>query len=154
MHKFEAKVKIKNNIINSLNLIIMVKKLFFSLFAFIGIVLVSCSSTDSPESAAKKYMQLRIDGNYEELVEYVAYDEGTSKEELEKGKAMILALLQAASGMGEQEKIKSFEVGTAEVSEDGNTATVKISYLYEDGKTKDDDLTLKKVDGKWLWTMK
>lgn len=132
----------------------MVKKLFFNLFAFIGIVLVSCSSTDSPESAAKKYMQLRIDGNYEELVEYVAYDEGTSKEELEKGKAMILALLQAASGMGEQEKIKSFEVGTAEVSEDGNTATVKISYLYEDGKTKDDDLTLKKVDGKWLWTMK
>ena len=131
----------------------MVKKLFFSLFAFIGIVLVSCSSTDSPESAAKKYMQLRIDGNYEELVEYVAYDEGTSKEELEKGKAMILALLQAASGMGEQEKIKSFEVGTAEVSEDGNTSTVKISYLYEDGKTKDDDLTLKKVDGKWLWTM-
>lgn len=132
----------------------MVKKLFFSLFAFIGIVLVSCSSTDSPESAAKKYMQLRTDGNYEELVEYVAYDEGTSKEELEKGKAMILALLQAASGMGEQEKIKSFEVGTAEVSEDGNTATVKISYLYGDGKTKDDDLTLKKVDGKWLWTMK
>lgn len=132
----------------------MAKRLFFSLFVFVGIILVSCSSTDSPESAAKKYMQLRIDGNYEELVEYVAYDEGTSKEELEKGKAMILALLQAASGMGEQEKIKSFEVGTAEVSEDGNTATVKISYLYEDGKTKDDDLTLKKVDGKWLWTMK
>lgn len=132
----------------------MAKKLFFSLFVFVGIILVSCSSTDSPESAAKKYMQLRFDGNYEELVEYVAYDEGTSKEELEKGKAMILALLQAASGMGEQSKIKSFEVGTAQVSEDGNTATVKISYLYEDGKTKDDDLTLKKVDGKWLWTMK
>lgn len=132
----------------------MAKRLFFSLFVFVGIILVSCSSTDSPESAAKKYMQLRIDGNYEELVEYVAYDEGTRKEELEKGKAMILALLQAASGMGEQSKIKSFEVGTAQVSEDGNTATVKISYLYEDGKTKDDDLTLKKVDGKWLWTMK
>lgn len=132
----------------------MVRNLLFGMLALVGIVLASCSSGDSPESAAKKYMQLRVDGNFEELVEYIAYDEDTSKEELEKGKAMVLALLQAASGMGEQSKIESFEVGKAQISEDGNTATVEISYLYEDGKTKEDDLTLKKVDGKWLWTMK
>lgn len=132
----------------------MVRNLFLGLIALFGIALVSCSSTDSPESAAKKYMQLRVDGNFEELVNYIAYDEGTSQEELEKGRAMVLALLQAASSMGEQEKIKSFEVGETEISEDGKTATVKISYVYENGNTEDDELKLQKVEGKWLWTMK
>lgn len=133
----------------------MVRNIFLTLFVLLQMVFVSCSSSggNSPEDAARKYIQLSIDENFEELVEYIAYDEGTTEEELKQGKAMVLALLQAGKSMNEELKIKSFEVGTAEISDDGNTAKVKVSYVYDDGNTKEDDMTLRKVDGKWLWTM-
>lgn len=126
----------------------------FILGVLVSVFAVACSSGNSPESAAKKYMQLRVDEKFEELVDYIAYEEGTTEEELKQGKAFVLALMQAGQSMAKEEaKVKSFEVGTAEMSEDGKSAKVKISCTLEDGSSKEEELNLKLIDGKWLWAV-
>ena len=46
--------------------------------------------------------------------------------------------------------LKSIEIISEEISEDGNTATVKIKQTYGNGETHDATQSNVKRDGKWL----
>lgn len=46
--------------------------------------------------------------------------------------------------------LKSFEVLSEEIAEDGNSAVVKFKQVYGNGEESEDEQKMVKVDGKWL----
>ena len=50
----------------------------------------------------------------------------------------------------EKGNIKSYEITSEEIGEDGETAIVKSIIHYEDGSQDDQDIHLVKIDGQWL----
>ena len=49
--------------------------------------------------------------------------------------------------------LKSIEIISEEISEDGNSATVKIKQTYGNGETQDGTQSMVKRDGKWLMSV-
>jgi len=46
--------------------------------------------------------------------------------------------------------LKSFEVLSEEIAEDGNSAVVKFKQVFGNGEESEDEQKMVKVDGKWL----
>lgn len=55
--------------------------------------------------------------------------------------------------MKKKDGLKSIEIISEEISEDGNTATVKIKQTYGNGETQDGTQSMVKRDGKWLMSV-
>jgi hypothetical protein len=122
----------------------------------LGAVVASCSSAgSSPGKAAKQYAGYIADGEYDKLVDVLYYPEDTPAKEVEEGKAFVKELLtsKGASELEEKGGLKSAEVTSETVSEDGLTATVEMLYTYGNGETSEEDMTLRKSGGKWLIDM-
>ena len=68
-------------------------------------------------------------------------------------KAVIRRLPRYRRYLKELEKkggLKSFEVLSEEIAEDGNSAVVKFKQVYGNGEESEDEQKMVKVDGKWL----
>ena len=77
-------------------------------------------------------------------------DEGNNEKE------QLVALLRekGTKAMEKKQGLKSYEVLSEEISEDGNSATVKMKMVYGDGSEDTQDLKLvKNDDGDWRLTM-
>ena len=117
----------------------MKKVFYFSLMVMAMFMMAACSSSSSPGDAMKKYSNYLIKGDYEKFVDGIALDDSETADKLKEQKAGFVALLRDKVGK-EYEKmggLKSIEILSEEISEDGNTATVKIKQTYGNGETQE-----------------
>jgi hypothetical protein len=136
------------------------KKLFYFVLAIAAMgVMASCGGgASSPGAAAKMYMEAVAAGDYEKFIDGIYVDpESTPEEieEIEEQKTMLLAMIEEKGAEGIEEKggIKSVEVVSEEIAEDG-LATVILSITYGNGETEEGDPMEMRHDGKsWKWTM-
>ncbi len=127
-----------------------IKWMFALVCAF---VLAACSS-NTPTDVAKKAMQCVADGKYEQYVDLVYMKPELSSDEVKQQKQGLLGLLQTF-GAQNGDKMKSMEVVSEEISEDGETAIVKMNVVYESGKEKTETTHLRKdADGDWKIDMR
>ena len=132
----------------------MKKVFYFSLMVMTMFLMTACSSS-GPGDAMKKYGNYLIKGDYEKFVDGIALDDSETADKLKEQKAGFVALLRDKVGK-EYEKmggLKSIEILSEEISEDGNTATVKIKQTYGNGETQDGTQSMVKRDGKWLMSV-
>ena len=130
------------------------KKTFLLLTAIVlfATTLFSCGGgAATPSDAATKCVELMKAGDYEGLVNELAFDEGLSDEEIEQSKAMLIGMGKEKSEkkLAEKQGIVSYQVVSEEIAEDGNTAVVKVEITYGDGSTDTEKYDLKLVDGTW-----
>ena len=131
----------------------MKKILYLSLMAIVSLLIASCSN-NSPGSALKHYMDAMNDKNFEEVVDGIAFKEGLTPEQQqqvrERWRWITLLQDKAEKSAEQQGAIKSFEIISEEISEDGTTAEVKYKQVFEDGTEKEGTQAMVKRDGKWL----
>ncbi|SDX49819.1 protein of unknown function [Lutibacter oricola] len=123
--------------------------LVFTTFCF-----MSCSSGSSPSDVVKKSYELIKKKNYEAVAKLYVKKNGEKLSEDEAKK--IEGLLGMASKEIEKKGgYKGITIDSEEISEDGNSATVKHTIEYDNGKSNSETSKLLKVDGKWfiLFTM-
>ena len=118
------------------------KRLFVILCAVVAVFgLISCKSS-SPSATVEAYYKALQAGDYEKALSYTDItDQKEIQRQIEKFKAFDI-------------KIVDFEVLSENVSEDGNSATVKVkitetSPSREAPEEGTKELELVKVDGKW-----
>lgn len=114
------------------------------------LAMVSCSS-DSPGSALKDYVTAMNNGDYEKFVEGIDFSK-VEPEQLDETRQGYVALLKEKGGKELEKKggLKSFEVISEEIAEDGNSAIVKMKQVYGNGEEEEGEQKMVKVDGKWL----
>lgn len=133
----------------------MKKVFYFSLMVMAMFMMAACFSSSSPGDAMKKYSNYLIKGDYEKFVDGIALGDSETADKLKEQKAGFVALLRDKVGK-EYEKmggLKSIEILSEEISEDGNTATVKIKQTYGNGETQEGTQSMVKRDGKWLMSI-
>ncbi len=133
----------------------MKKGFYFSLMVMAVFVIAACSSTSTPGGAMKQYGNYLVNGDYEKFVDGFAVDSEMEADKIEKQKESLVAMLKEKASKEYDKKggLKSIEVLSEEISEDGNTATVKIKQTYGNGETEEGAQKLVKKDGKWLMAM-
>ncbi len=133
------------------------KKLLLLVSAIALTLFTACGGggAKTPSEKAIEMMGYIQDGDYTAYVDNLYADKG--KELKAEEKAEFVSMLEA-KGTQLQEKeggIKGCEVLEEKISEDGNSATVKMKVLYGNGG--DEKSTLKMVkgeDGQWLCKLK
>ena len=133
------------------------KKIFsiLLLFTLVSLAFTSCNQ-DSPGAACKAYMEKLKNGDYKGCAQGFAIDETKSAEENEQMTAMIEGILKDKAEKGLQEKggIKDIQILNETVSEDGNTASVNMKFVYGDGTEKEDTQEMVKQNGVWKMQFK
>ncbi|MDO4159579.1 MAG: DUF4878 domain-containing protein [Prevotellaceae bacterium] len=114
-----------------------------ALVAF-ALLITACGNSNTPKGVAEKSIKCIQKGDYEGYVDlmYVS-KESKNIEEEKKGYA---SLLQSKAGPALEEKggIKSYEILSEEISEDGNSAKVDIKVVYGNGEEKNQTIQLLK----------
>jgi ABC-type glycerol-3-phosphate transport system substrate-binding protein len=114
-----------------------------------GLMLTACGggSSASPSEVAKKFVEATVNLDFEEVKKYIAkehfesIDKATKQLESPEAKAY----LETYKALAKDVKV---EVVSEEISEDGNSATVTLSYAIM-GQTQEQKLPLIKEDGAW-----
>ena len=117
--------------------------------AIVAMAMAACGSSNTPENATKAMLKSFQNGDYKALIEQVYF----SKEEVsQEDKDQLAALVQAkvAPEIKKKDGIKDFEVGEAEIAEDGQSAKVPYKIIYGNGSEEAKTQKLVLVDGKWL----
>lgn len=119
-------------------------------------VMVSCgggATSSSPGAAAKEYAEAIAEGDYDKFIDGIHFSEGTSADEIAQGKLMLRSMLneKGAKTLEERGGMKSVEVISEEIAEDGKTAKVNMRYTYGNGETSDEAMDMF-LDGK-TWKM-
>lgn len=113
-------------------------------------VVTACGGGNSPKGAAEKAMEAMKDRDAKTLVDmlYNAKEDETSQNE----KDMAVAMFQEKMDKQYEKDggIKSYEVLSEQIAEDGNTAVVDVKIEYANGKTDEDKMKMKKnAKGEW-----
>lgn len=135
----------------------MKKSILFLACAIVVALLSACGGgASTPADAALKCAELFKNGDFEALVDELSFPEGTTDEEKEQTKAMILAMGKEKAQKETEKRggITSYEIASEEIAEDGKTAVVKIKYIYGDGSDNIQKYDLALVDGTWKPIMK
>lgn len=130
----------------------MKKLLSISIVMFAFIALVSCKG-NSPSAVVEESIQCLIDKDYEGYVDYIAFNEDATTEEIGKHKAELKALFEnkLAEGIEKRGGLKSYKVISEKIDEEKKTAVVKFEITYGDGSTEQQEQKMEQnKDGKWL----
>ncbi len=112
-------------------------------------VVVSCSSsTSSPSDVVETLAKCMKSGNYDALSD-VIYSDGSA--ESTQMKVAVVSMLQdkGAKTVEEMGGIKSYEILSEEISEDGESAEVAMKIVYGNGNVDEKDYDVIMKDGKW-----
>ncbi|MEZ5005375.1 MAG: DUF4878 domain-containing protein [Bacteroides graminisolvens] len=92
---------------------------------------------------------------YEKFADAIALDEKATPEGNKKNKEMVVALLKRKRSQILLKKggIKTIEILSETVSEDGNTAKVVLKQTYGNSDAEDSNFDLVKQDGTWKIVM-
>lgn len=126
----------------------MKKLILMTAVALISLCFAACTSSNTPEGVTKAYLSAVQKGDYEkDLNLYYSKDTETDDEK----EAEILQMFEdkMKSSIEDKQGIASYEVGIAELSEDGNKAVVPYTVRYGNGTDKEASMKTIKADGKW-----
>lgn len=128
----------------------MIMKKFFRMMsvALVALVFAACASSNTPEAATKKYLQSMQKGDYAAMIDQMNFKKALTDEQ----KAELVSMVgeKAKAEVEKKGGIASFEIGVAEIAEDGQKAKVPYTLVYGDESTKEDSEDLVLVDGKWM----
>ena len=116
------------------------KKLFrLMAVAIVAMAMVACGGNNTPEAATKAMLKRFQKGDYKAMVEQIHFSK-------------LVSMVQGKMAPEVEKKggIKSFEVGEAEIAEDGQSAKVPYKLIYGDGSEESKTQKLVLVDGKWM----
>ena len=130
------------------------KKLFISMFvAVVAFTLWSCGPANTPSAVAEKACKCVQNADYEGYVELMDLKE-TKNQESEKQQFVAMLREKGTKTMEKKQGIKSYEVLSEEISEDGKSANVKMKIVYGNGDEDTQKMKLvKNDDGDWKLTM-
>ena len=130
------------------------KKLFFSMFvAVVALTLWSCGPANTPSAVAEEACKCVQNEDYEGYVELMDLKE-TKNQESEKQQFVAMLREKGTKTMEKKQGLKSYEVLSEEISEDGKSATVKMKMVYGDGSEDTSKVKLVKNDnGEWKLTL-
>lgn len=133
----------------------MKKVFYFGMLAIAILVMAACSSSSNPGDALKKYGQYLQNGDYENFVEGLAFDNNQDAGKVKEQKEALVSILKEKVSKEYEKKggIKDIEILSEQIAEDGNTAVVKTRYTYGNGETEEEEQQMVKKDGKWLMSM-
>lgn len=118
--------------------------------AIVAVLMCACGGSNTPSGVAEKAVKCLQNEDYEGYVDLVYVQEKEGKD-MKQEKAQLVALMTAkfSETLKKRGGLKSYEVLSEEISEDGNTAKVKMRIEYGD-KTDEDTIKLRKDDkGNW-----
>ena len=126
------------------------KKLFISMFvAVVAFTLWSCGPANTPSAVAEEACKCVQNEDYEGYVELMDLKE-TKNQESEKEQFVAMLREKGTKTMEKKQGLKSYEVLSEEISEDGKSATVKMKMVYGDGSEDTNKIKLVKNDkGEW-----
>ena len=110
--------------------------------AFMALFFAACSS-NSPEATVKSYLKDIQKGDYVAAVALMDIED-------ENGEFAAMMEEKGKKVIDQKGGIASFEVGKAEISEDGKKANVPYTITFGNGEKKDDKQCVKLDDGKWV----
>lgn len=130
----------------------MKKFVYFSVMAVAMLLVLSCSSSGStPAGALKDYVSAIQNGDYEKFVEGVDLSKIAPEKQAETREGFTAMLKEKGSKELEQKGgLKSLEILSEEIAEDGNSAVVKFKQVFGNGEEEESEQKMVKVDGKWL----
>lgn len=125
--------------LNPLNTIIMKKVIVFLSVAVLAIFSFTSCSKNTPKGVVERYLTYQQEGRIDEVLALT-----TLPDEEQKNRASEYEMMVTDDII-----VSSFEIGEAEVSEDGNSATVHYNVTYESGDKSSETAQVKKIDGTW-----
>lgn len=131
------------------------KKLFSIVLAFVAVLVVSCSSSNTPGSAAVKIYDDMAAGKYEAVAEGF-YLDATDPDDIREGREFLVSIFKekAAPQIEKKGGIKSVEVLEETINESGDKAEVKLKITYGNDTTEEEDVNMVlDKDGKWKASM-
>lgn len=128
------------------------KKLFGFMVAVVAMLaMASCGGGgNSPKGVAEQFIKAVQKQDGKKMAELVYYEEGKApKSDAEKDQVAAMMQSKASTTYANNGELKSYEILSEEISEDGTEAVVKAKMEFEK-KTSDDDIKLKKdAEGNW-----
>ena len=135
----------------------MMKKLLgiLVLFSAMALFMTSCQSS-TPGDAFKGYMELMKKGDIKEFAKGFAVDETKTPEEQQQQTQLIESLIgdKTKKMMEEKQGLKDVQILEEAISEDGNSANLKVKFIYGDGSEEESAQEMVKQDGKWKMAFK
>lgn len=128
------------------------KKLFGFVVAVVAIMaMASCGGGgNSPKGVAEQFIKAVQKQDGKKMAELVYYEEGKApKSDAEKDQVAAMMQSKASTTYANNGELKSYEILSEEISEDGTEAVVETKMEFEK-KTSEDKIKLKKdADGNW-----
>lgn len=128
------------------------KKLFGFMVAVVAMLaMASCGGGgNSPKGVAEQFIKAVQQQDGKKMAELVYYEEGKEpKTDAEKDQLAAMMQSKVSTTYANNGELKSYEILSEEISEDGTEAVVKAKMEFEK-KTSDDDIKLKKdAEGNW-----
>ena len=132
------------------------KKIITLSFLVVAILsLVACSPT-TPVQALKSYLTDLKNENYESFIKGVYFPEDMDEQRKKKDEAQLLAIIKE-KGAKEYEKkggVKSIEILSETISEDGKSAVVEYKQTFGNGEEEKQSQKMIKKDDKWFIDMR
>lgn len=131
------------------------KKLFISMFvAVVALTLWSCGSANTPSAVAEEACKCMQNEDYEGYADLMDLKKSEDGKGVEKEQLAALLREKGTKTMEKKQGIKSYEVLSEEISEDGKSANVKMKIVYGNGDEDTQKMKLvKNDDGDWKLTM-
>lgn len=128
------------------------KKLFGFMVAVVAMLaMASCGGGgNSPKGVAEQFIKAVQQQDGKKMAELVYYEEGKEpKTDAEKDQLAAMMQSKASTTYANNGELKSYEILSEEISEDGNEAVVEAKMEFEK-KTSEDKIKLKKdAGGDW-----
>ncbi len=128
------------------------KKLFGFMVAVVAMLaMASCGGGgNSPKGVAEQFIKAVQKQDGKKMAELVYYEEGKApKSDAEKDQVAAMMQSKASTTYANNGELKSYEILSEEISEDGTEAVVEAKMEFEK-KTSEDKIKLKKdADGNW-----
>ncbi len=128
------------------------KKLFGFVVAVVAMLaMASCGGGgNSPKSVAEQFIKAVQKQDGKKMAELVYFKEDkVPKTDAEKDQLVAMMQSKASTAYANNGELKSYEILSEEISEDGTEAVVEAKMEFEK-KTSDDKIKLKKdADGNW-----
>lgn len=112
--------------------------------AVMAIFFAACGGSKTPSSTVKNYLNAVQSKNFEKALECFNYDKTETNEE--EMKALVEKF---ETSVDEQGGLKSYEILSETIAEDGNSATVKITQTWGNEQTEEQEVNLTKINEEW-----
>ncbi|MDR1890340.1 MAG: DUF4878 domain-containing protein [Zoogloeaceae bacterium] len=119
----------------------------FFMLCLLGVFLVACGSSSSPEGTVNDYFKAVVDNRVEDAVAFYSI-----KDVKDNDLTMVKGKLQMIVGeqISKMQKSGGLQTLTTKtVSAEGDTATVEVEITYGNGKKESETLKLGKEEGGW-----